>query len=43
MIKYLAELLYGAYKSVNPKESLEKIDQLLSLGIEVENLDPKIG
>lgn len=38
----LAELLYGAYKSVNPKKSLEKIDQLLSLGVEVENLDPKI-
>lgn len=38
----LAELLYGAYKSVNPQKNLGKVDELLKLGIKVENLNPQI-
>ncbi len=34
----LAELLYGAYKSSNQQQSLDKIDQLFKLGVKVEGL-----
>lgn len=38
----LGELLYGAYKSVNPERSLEKVNGLFTIGIEIENLDTQI-
>lgn len=38
----LAELLYGAYKSNNPKKNLHSIDELLGLGIEVKNLNLEV-
>ncbi len=38
----IAELLYGAYKSANTKENLQNLDELLSLGIEVKNLNIEI-
>lgn len=38
----LAELLYGVYKSTNPKKNLQNIDELLELGIEVKNLNIEI-
>lgn len=38
----IAELLYGAYKSANPKKNLRNLDELLGLGIEVKNLNIEI-
>ena len=38
----IAELLYGAYKSSNPKKNLQNIDDLLKLGVEVKNLTVEI-
>ena len=38
----VAELLYGAYKSANPKKNLQNIDELLGLGIEIKNLNVEV-
>ena len=38
----LAELLYGAYKSLNPKKNLHNIDELLGLGIEIKNINIEV-
>lgn len=38
----IAELLYGAYKSANPKKNLRNLDELLGLGVEVKNLNIEI-
>lgn len=38
----LAELLYGAYKSQNPKKNLHSIDELLGLGIEIKNINVEV-